>query len=75
MLIPGLACAVCSADDLQTVQPGQDALYAPGGILIDHAVPDRAWCAQCNPWRYAALGPLGMAAGRQGPRSSFNRGV
>lgn len=67
--IPGIVCA-CGSDDVFAVKPGTDPGFAPGDIMISRPAPDTGWCRACWPWRFAALGPLGVAAGMRTIRST-----
>lgn len=42
---PPLACAVCGSRKIIAAQPGSEATYAPGGILLSAGVPLSCWCA------------------------------
>lgn len=46
MRLPGLRCAGCGSEDVETVAPGDEAEMF-GTMTVRRAVPDRAWCAAC----------------------------
>ena len=60
-MIPRCACG----RKAMTVAPGSEASYAPGHVLVNRAMRDKAWCARCataRGWLATPAAPIPPAA-------------
>ena len=47
MKVAGLTCSGCGSDDLISIQPGQEPVYAPGNFMLHPGTRDTAFCRRC----------------------------
>ena len=58
MKLAGIRCSLCDADELISIQPGQDAVYAPGGFMLHPGTRDIGYCRRCLARSFSAVSPL-----------------
>ena len=65
MKVAGLTCSGCGADDLISVQPGEESIYAPPPLnfRLHPGTRDRAFCRRCFTKAFSGVNAMfaGMA--------------